>query len=195
MNNKDRAVAKERYDRVLAVVGVEFNNIFNRKNPKALKHKISQDLVEATDFTKAEIQSFLAIWCGTLNYQASLMRGTFRYNLSGKSTGVITWDERQFACSRYHNYQARKFGIKTEIELSPVFNKANMAGIMYDNWCAHKELASVSKVTELFDVNEINFIVGHYRGDRDEESFKDVTEAYLLINKDTETLIREEFEI
>ncbi len=197
---KDFKKTQEQYRKVLPVLKEKWPTIFNHYKRKPLAHRISNALIKATEFSAEEIQSFLAIWCSDYHYQTSLMYSLYRVSLDGEPTALVTWEERAKACERYHNFLMKRNNQEEKIRPTcQVFTKANMAREMYNHFCAHRtgcESAGVPPETaeHFFDVDEINFLVAQYRGDRSEAEFELITTAYLNVNKDGETIKRESFE-
>lgn len=182
---------REQYEKVLVVVREKWPNIFHHFKRKPLMHRISLELINKTEFSKEEIYSFLAIWCSDYHYQQNLMFALNRFNLENKAVGVVTWEERAQACERYHNFlmkrQNNSEGIKPPCT---IFTKPNMALEMYNHFSAYLLSHKDTQPEHFFSVDEINFMIANYKGDRNESEFKLITTAYLRINKDGETIKR-----
>ncbi len=195
-NKKDFEKTKEQYEKVLVLVKEKWPTMFHKYKRKPLAHRISKDIIKGVGCTKEEVHSFLAIWCSDYHYQTGLLFSAYRFGLDGEASGIVTWEERAKACERYHNFlMKRQNGSEGLVQACPVFTKANMAREMYNHYCAFcLNPENDSTPEHFFDVNEINFLVAQYRGDRNEAEFKLITTAYLNINKDGETIKRPSFE-
>ncbi len=197
MNKAAREKALEVYKALLPQIQEKYPEIFHNKFPKVLDYSVNKALQQEFGIGNEEVNSFLRIWCGSYRYLGAIIRGALRYNLSGVAVRPISYQERVEATRRYHNFQLVRHQIKDDpIGRDEVFNKQNVSAIMYDNWCAHKQLNEASgddfKVEQLYDVDEINFIVRNYKGDRNEADFQEIVTAYLKINGKEPTLKTED---
>lgn len=196
----DFKTTKAHYDKVLPVVKEKWPNLFDNFKRKPLARRIAVVLIKETGLSAEEIHSFLAIWCSDYHYQRALLYSLYRFNLENKAVSVISWEERAQACERYHNYlMKRQNGSEGLVEPCPVFTKETLAREMYNHYCAHIVGCEATGVTpetaeHFFSVDEINFLVAQYKGDRNETEFKTITTAYLKINEGGETIKRPSYE-
>lgn len=199
MTNMTREQVLVKFNELLPRIQTKYPKIFDKKFPKVLDYSANITLQKEFGITNAEANAFLRIWCGSYRYLGALVRGALRYNLDGEAVRGITWQERLEATRRYHDFTCRRHGLDENIiGRDDVFNKKTVAGIMYDNWCAHKQLNEETgddfHVESLYSVDEINFLVRNYAGDRSESDFQEVVSAYLVINGKEPTLKTEDLE-
>lgn len=96
--------------KTLAILKKKYPKAFNRKEPKALKLGILEDIAKDLEgeIGRTKIKKALRYYTNSIQYQQAIMRNKSRVDLKGEETSEITEEHRAYAQEQLGKFVTKK---------------------------------------------------------------------------------------